>query len=510
MKKAFCVFAVFFGVLCAVSAQWETEQENDGLVITGYTGNDTAITIPDKINGAAVVGIGEEAFADTELTSVTLPNSVTTIGIAAFAGCSNLTVIAVDVRNPALSSVDGVLFSKDMKTLIAYPGGKSSNYTIPNSVTTIGDWAFGDTQLTSVTIPNSVTVIGDGAFAGTALTNVTIGNGVTTIGVGAFYEAQLTSVTIGNSVTTIGDSAFSETQLTSITLPNSVISIGEKAFYATPLTSVTIGNGLASIGDSAFRACSSLTTIAVDARNPAFSSVDNVLFSKDMKTLIVYPRGKKAGGYTIPNGVTIIRDSAFSETQLTSITIPNSVISIGAGAFYKTQLTSVTIPNSVTAIGDTAFSDCSSLTAIAVDVRNPTFSSVDGVLFSKDMKTLITYPKGNKSSSYTIPNGVTSIEDAAFYGAQLTNVTIPDSVISIGTMAFCLTRLTSVTIPDSVTSIGPSAFGWTPLRSVTIGNGVTTIGFLAFADTLLTSVTIPSATTIVNGAFGSRVQIIRR
>jgi hypothetical protein len=292
-----------------VSAQWETKQENGGLVITGYTGNATAITIPDKINGVTVVGIGGSAFANiplarvtipnsvtaigdfafstTQLTSVTIPNSVTAIGDGAFADCSSLTAISVDVRNPTFSSVDGVLFSKDMKTLIAYPGGKSSSYMIPNGVTAIGDVAFGGAVLTSITIPNSVTTIGDVAFGG----------------------AVLTSITLPNSVTTIGMAAFS--------------------------------------------GCLSLTSIGVDVQNSAFSSVDGVLFSKDMKTLIAYPGGKSSS-YTILNGVITIGEAAFAGTQLTSVTIPNSVTTIEDFAFADTQLTNVTIPRAAT-LGFQAF-----------------------------------------------------------------------------------------------------------------------------------------------------------
>jgi hypothetical protein len=137
MKKEFCALAVFFGVLFAVSAQWKTEQVEGGLVITGYTGKDTAITIPATINGAAVVAIGEGAFQETQLTSVNIPASVTSIGDYAFAGTQ-------------LTSVN-----------------------IPNSVTSIGDGAFSETQLTSVNIPNSVTSIGYAAFPdGTRVTRV--------------------------------------------------------------------------------------------------------------------------------------------------------------------------------------------------------------------------------------------------------------------------------------------------------------------------------------------------
>jgi hypothetical protein len=157
-------------------------------------------------------------------------------------------------------------------------------------------------------------------------------------------------------------------------------------------------------------------------------------------------------------------------------------------AFYGTQLMGVTIPDRVTDIGEGVFDSCSSLTAITVDARNPAFSSVDGVLFSKDMTTLIAYPGGKKSSSYTIPDSVTSIGDWAFANTPLTSITLPNSVTSIGFGAFQYTPLTSITFPDSLTSIGDDAF----------------------CETQLTSVTIPHAATLRDRAFDDGVEIIRR
>ena len=254
------------------------------------------------------------------------------------------------------------------------------------------------------------------------------------------------------SVTSIGDLAFFYCRnLTSITIPNSVTSIGDDAFSSCDgLTSITIPNSVTSIGNNAFANCRGLTSV------------------------------------TIPNSVTSIGNEAFWDCDgLTSVTIPNSVTSIGEKAFYWCDgLTSVTIGNSVTSIGDYAFTYCDGLTSINVDSNNPSYTSLNGVLFNKGKTELIKYPEG-KEGSYTIPNSVTSIEDWAFYSCEgLTSITIPNSVTSIGNEAFWdCDGLTSVTIPNSVTSIGENAFyNCDDLTSVTIGNSVTSIGNYAFSQ----------------------------
>ena len=324
-----------------------------------------------------------------------------------------------------------------------------------------------------------------------------------------------------------------------LTIPNmlngkKVTSIDDRAFYrCDSLISIIIPDSVAKISANPFAYCSTLKSIFVSSEHPYFFAIDGVLFRKADSCLISYPKGREYTTYNIPQGITAIGNSAFfCCDSLISVAIPDSVISIGDSAFSCCKsLTSITIPDSVTSIGDSAFSDCDSLTSITipdfvtqigvnpfvfcsslksifVSPDHPYFAVIDDVLFRKADKTLISYPEGKASSTYTIPQGIISIGDGAFFdNSSLKSITIPDSVISIGDWAFSsCDSLTSITIPDSVTSIGDWAFAsCDSLTTVSIPDSVTSIGDWAFASCdSLTTVSIPdSVTAIGNNAFSS-------
>lgn len=179
-----------------VQAQYDYTDNGDGTcAITAYTGSGGDVVIPGMINDLTVTSIGFQSFAVGNISSVTIPNSVINIGNDAFDYTFSLTNIMVDASNPTYSSLNGVLFDKAQTTLIQFPDGLGGGYAVPNSVTNIMLHAFRDnSSLTSVTIPNSVTSIGNYAFAFTGLTNVNIGNGLASLGNGVFLGcSSLTS-----------------------------------------------------------------------------------------------------------------------------------------------------------------------------------------------------------------------------------------------------------------------------------------------------------------------------
>ena len=317
---------------------------------------------------------------------VALGPEITGVYSHSFWNCPRLTEIAVDEANPYLTSADGVLFSKDMTALLCYPLGREDDaYTVPEGVKEIGENAFCNCRnLKTVSLPR----------------------GLETVGVWAFMDCGgLTEVSLPEGLKEIGVAAFSGCcSLERADLPESLVTLGASAFYdCGKLTSAYIPAGLASWGGNAFGNCDSLVSFTVSPDNAAFTSVDGVLFNKDMTALLHYPAGREDTSCAVPEGVAEIGESAFENAAaLKEIALPETLTKIGERAFSGcAALETATVPGSVKQIGYSAFSYCTAL------------------------------------REATISEGVKYVNDGAFWSCgSLLSVTVPDSVIAVGDQAF--------------------------------------------------------------------------
>jgi hypothetical protein len=357
---------------------------NDTITVIGYLGTARIVNVPALIYGLPVTSVGANAFQNTTVSDVILPDSITTIGTNAFEGCYWLTNITtspylssiedgaflgctslggiavpstvtnigyetfyyclgltnfvVDPHNPAYSSLSGVLFDKNELTLIQYPSGNSRGfYAIPDTVLSIGDGAFGDAlNLTSITIPASVQAIGNSSFIECEfLTAVNIPNSVSDIGTNAFADClRLGTASLPDDLSVIPDFLFFGcSSLSNVTIPASVHIVGQYAFNScTSLTNISIPRDVTQIGGDAFGACSRLTAIMVDSGNAIFTSASGALF--DNSTVLAQFPAALGGDYTIPQGVTTIAVGAFDRcANLDNVTLADSVTNIQAEAF---------------------------------------------------------------------------------------------------------------------------------------------------------------------------------
>jgi len=313
-------------------------------------------------------------------------------------------------------------------------------------------------------------------------TFVTNNDAITITGyTGSGGSVVIPNTTNGYPVTSIGDESFIAcSSLTSVTIPNSVTSIGNSAFAScTSLGSIAIPNSVTNIEVDAFLFCTNMTNICVAADNPDYSSLNGVLFDKAQDTLVECPSGLTNSVYAIPDGVITIAGDAFD---------------------YCRNVTSFAIPGSVTNIIGPPFNDCTGLTNICVNVTNPAYCALDGVLFDRAQDTLVQYPPGLTNTSYTIPNSVATIQGDAFsFCAHLVSITIPNSVTNIGEWGTFLgcSSLASFIIPNGVISIPNDAFSYcTNLASIVIPDSVMSIGLEAFQQcSSLTSIAIPASVT---------------
>ena len=418
-----------------------------------------SITLPDGLTT-----IGEKAFINsTDLRSVTIPASVSTIKLAAFCYCENLNIVnyggtiqqwkAIDIEEHNDPLMTTLIHCADGDVPLKGTCGEDVTWTFAEGLLTISGtgrmddfvtspWQRISSEIQTIVIDDGITYIGENAFEFCRnVESISLPDGLESIGGFAFTHCSgIESITIPESVQSVGDGAFQGcTSLKSFVFPDSVTYIGNSSFYGCDgLESITLPKSDATIGEAAFNYCTSLKTVEipesiyfegnifgwctnlaainVDENNPNYCSVDGVVFDKDMTTLLIYPSGRQTEEYAVPNGVTTIRTEAF---------------------FVCEHIKSVTIPETVQEIETQAFSGCENLVSIIVDGNNETYSSVDGILFTKDKTTLVLYPLGKDAVTYDIPDGVTTLGEYAFCdNRKLQSISIPVSVTTICDSAF--------------------------------------------------------------------------
>jgi hypothetical protein len=492
-----------------VQAQFSFTVNNDGSLNVSHCTNYNAVVvaIPATVNGLAVTSIGVFAFDGcSNLASVTIPDSVTSIGSYAFPDCSRLTSVNIGAN---VASIGANSFAGCTNL---------PSVTIPGSVTSIGGYAFSDcNSLTNVTITNGVASIGDYAFVGcTSLPGITIPNSVTNLGFQAFAGLpNLASVVVGSGVPLLIQTFASCPSLTTVTLGSGVTVLNAAFDYDTHLTSVYFqGNAPVEESTSFYGDTQTNLTLYYLFGASGWYEVWGSTFDGYPLSAYLPP-----STYTITNGALKLTGYAGSPATLNFPGAYNGhpFTSIGDYAFDGcSNLTSVTIPGSVTNLGKEAFANCPGLTKVYFQGNAP---SADSTVFAGDAQAAFYYLLGAAGWSgstydghplsvylpaptYLITNGAITITD---YSGSPTVVNIPSAyngcpVTSIGDYAFyACSNLASVTIPGTVTTVGEGAFwGCTSLTNVTIANGVASIRDYAFVGcTSLPGVTIPASVTSI-------------
>ena len=454
-----------------------TLREDDSAKIVDIQNTDKFtedFAIPAELDGHPVTAIGDLAFEYAGAVSFTIPASVTEVGVNPFKSCSNLVNIFVEEGNPALESIDGVLFSKADKRLVSYPKGRKSD------------------DYPSYNVPEGTQIIG-------AL---------------AFWQCQsMKEITLPDSLISIEREAFYSTWFNTIVFPEGLKSLGDDAFYYSSLRdTVQLPDSLTEIGNNPFRYCNRMK-VALNDTHPTLAIVNEALVEPAANRMIFLPRNTNQSPYVVPSFIetfdvgammgcdklvevvlpetlTEIAPELFKScSQLVQVNIPQPVRTIGDSAFYSCRkLSEILLPDGLAEIGNNAFYGCSALTAVDV----PASVKRLGEDAFQGCEALV---------SVTLREGLESIGTYAFWNCKaLPQITIPASVSEMGRHVFWrCTSLTSFDWPQQLTTIPAGTFsGCTALAQINIPDTVTAIKYEAFRECAsLTEITLPPQLTSI-------------
>lgn len=489
------------------SEEIKTVTMEDGITSVGDYAFAYLYNLENAYIASTVTDIGKNAFENSSVMNVYLPESLVSIGEKAFLYNNRLSYIYLpsNLKTIGISAFEGCW--------------GLSGITLPQSLESIGSNAFSNTNINHISIPQSVKTIGEGAFA--RMSNLgsifvegaesafTVCNGilydkdmtrvlcspssavsgnfelpstVKKIDAGAFSNNyNLNSIVLPEGLTTIGDEAFSSCgSLNSIFIPSSVTTIGKRAFSSCGFNYFNVPAGVTEISEGMLSNCWNLQNVYMP---DSVTKIGDSAFSGS----------PLSNNFTFPKGIKEIGSHAFSNCQIGGVLIlPDELEKIGERAFmHCPNINQVYIPASVTSIGEAAFV-CDNLFRINVDERNSAYTDIDGALYNKELTSVLKYPAWN-SGVILLPDGIKKIESYAFNRAKASTIILPDGVTSIGDNAFSeCPNLVSIRIPDSVTSMGYDVFyNNALLRSVGLPAGITKVPRGTFSNcTMLESVTL--------------------
>ena len=486
--------------------------------------------------------IGNFAFEGCgKLRTIELPATLQSVNGTAFKGTSALTSIRVQSGNQYFKSEDGVLFDISGETLVAYPAAHGTTYEIPESVKTVGIYAFYGSKVLFMDFGSTIKSIEDSAFESSSVLAAHIPDSVTFLGQKAFSKSAIKELTLGNGLTVIPMEAFAKcSSLRSVHIPEGIVEIRAAAFFAcSHLQSLTFAENsrLLVIANLAF-ACCAITELHVpasvimigsageDTHEPYYYSDCNVVGAFDFAPLrsVTFAKGSQ---------LSVIGDRAFAFTKLESIELPEGLTHLGAGAFWTTPLKTITLPASLTVLEEAVFGflpkyGYSRLSSITVAKGNSVYHDVDGVVYNLENTEIHAFPAG-RDGEYSALDTTRKIMPYSFAGTQrLEKVTLPEGLTEIGNYAFCYSgsytydlpstlryiknggfysnfRLNSIELPEGLEQIAEYAFfDCGVLPTIHIPDSVLQIGRYAFAwDWSLASVTFSENAKLPRISFGA-------